>query len=647
MRHISRREVFRLGLAGTVLAGDVNSRPQGPQRLSCDVAVYGATPGGIAAAVAAARLGRQVLLLAHEDHIGGIVSNGLTNADIGRKQAVGGLFYEFTRRVVRYYESFDRGDPTKPNVKLCRDGYWYEASVAERLFHEMIAGEGSRIILLLRHELKRSLVRRGCLTGAIFADGARGGRLTQVDAGAFIDATYEGDLAAMAGAPFRTGREGCTEYNERYAGRIYMRFGETQRLPGSTGQADNATQAYCFRFHVTKDPARRIPIDRPRDFHRDDYRFVLEDILSGRAERFHDIIQVYPMPNGKFELNSNHVHPDSGVPSESLDLAEENWDWPTATPARRREIYRRYLSHNAGLVWLLQNDPEVPEALRKDALQYGWVRDEWPSNGHLPRQVYVRQGRRILGEYVLTERDADVDPALRRTRLQPSSVAVIEWAFDPHGHHKYDPAHPGVREGYFYVDHEPFQVPYGVLVPRMVDGLLVPVACSCSHVAYNAVRMEPVFMALGEASGIASHLAVDRAMSLRSVPVAELQKLLVERRGVITFYHDLKFDHPAFAALQWLGARGLNLGYCAHPDKNLTRREASECLGRILQSEGKTIPAILQQPESPMLAADLLEWLRGVGLPARDRTPDGQLNSARFASIVYSALGTDFNRRNR
>ena len=261
------------------------------------------------------------------------------------------------------------------------------------------------------------------------------------------------------------------------------------------------------------------------------------------------------------------------------------------------------------MIWLLQNDPEVPENLRADALQYGWHRDEWPANGHVPRQVYVRQGRRILGDYILTEHDADLDSALHRTHVQPTSIAVIEWAFDPHGHHRYNPAHPGVREGYFFVGHAPFQVPFGVLVPRRIDGLLVPVACSCSHVAYNALRMEPVFMALGEACGVAAHLASRRGVEVRSVPVAELQALLVERRGVITFYEDLPFADPAFAAFQWLGARGLNLGYRANQGMKLTRADAAERLTRILKLHGGV-------------------WNAG----------DPPLDLAQFALTVYQAL---------
>jgi hypothetical protein len=597
-----------------------------------DIVVYGATPGGIAAAVSAARAGRRVLLAAHEDHIGGIVSNGLTNADIGKRQAVGGLFYEFTRRVVRHYQS----EPE--SLKLCRDGYWYEATVAEQIFHDLIAETGGRVRLLLGHKLVKAEVRNNTV-GAIVLENRKNPALTvRARAKAFIDATYEGDLAALSGAPFRTGRESRAEYNEPHAGRIYMRFASAELLPGSTGEADNATQAYCFRFHVTNDPAFRVPIEKPAGFNRDDYKFVLDDVRSGRATTFRHIIQVYPLPNGRFELNSDHVHPDTGVPCESLDLAEECWEWPTASVERRREIYARYLTHNVGLIWLLQNDPEVPEPLRRDALQYGWHRELWPENHHVPRQVYVRQGRRILGDYVLTERDADLDPALSRTRVRPDSIAVLEWAFDPHGHHKYDPAHPGVREGYFYVNHEPFQVPYGVVVPRGIDGLLVPVACSASHVAYNALRMEPVFMALGEACGLAADLAISREVPVRRIPTAALQTRLVERRGVITFYSDLPFTDPAFAAFQFLGARGLTPGYRATKGARLTQAEAAQVLARVLHYEGKQWSAPERPSSRPLTSRELAGWLSEAGYASASPAPSTPLDFAGFALQLYEAI---------
>ena len=626
----------------TLVATSMNAAERETE-LTCDVLIYGGTPGGIAAAVAAGRLGHSVVLTEYEDHIGGIVSNGLTNADIGKRQAVGGLFYEFTRQVVDYYEEFDRDNTDRPNVKACRNGYCYEAHVAESIFHEMLAAEEPRIRFRLQHQLQEAIVEDGRLTAVTLTQRTQPERLIRCRAKVFVDATYEGDLAAMAGAPYRVGRESRSDLDEPHAGRVYLRFGTTELLPGSTGEADDATEAYCFRFHVTNVATNRVPIEKPENYNRDDYLCVLDNIRAGRATTFRHIIQLIGMPNGKFELNSDHPHPDTGVPSESLDLAEENWEWPTAPPWRRREIYQRYLTHNVGLIWLLQNDPEVPAALREDARQWGWCRDEWPGNAHVPRQVYVRQGRRIEGEYLLTERDADIDPLLSRTRLQPTSVGIVEWAFDPHGCHKYDPQHPGVREGYFFVNHQPFQIPYGVLTPRKVDGLLVPVACSCSHVAYNALRMEPVFMALGEASGIAAHLAIRDSVAVRHVPTPELQRLLVERGGVITFYDDLPPDSPHFAALQWLGARGLNPGYSATPDLQLTRRHGWVKLGRILAAEGIPWEPPQDDPQGRLRGSDVSLWLRQAGcqLPKEaslDALQDQPLDLADFATLVYHAL---------
>ena len=609
---------------------------------NADVVVVGATPGGIAAAVAAARLGENVALIEYEDHIGGIVTNGLTNADIGKQQAVGGLFYEFTRRVVRYYLAQEGGNPEGPNVKLCRNGYFYEASVAERIFHDMIADSRDRIHLRLRHELKDAIVVDGRLVSATCEDLAHPGRRVTFHGKVFVDATYEGDLAAMAKAPYRVGRESREEYGEPHAGRVYARFAEPDLLPGSTGEADRAIQAFCFRLYVTQNAKNSMQIEKPVGYNRHDYRFLLEDIRSGRATKLTQFVQLYPMPNGKFELNSNHPDPKTGVPSESFDLAEECWDWPEATPEERHRIYVRYLNHNVGLLWFLTNDPEVPAAIREEAAQLGWCRDEWPKNGNVPRQVYVRQGRRIMGDYVLTEHDGDLDPELKRTKVQPASIAVLEFPFDSHACHRFDPAHPGVREGYVFIKHEPLQVPYGVLVPRKVDGLLVPVAASCSHIGYNALRMEPVFMALGETCGIAAHLAILHQTTVRAAPVAELQQLLAARGGVITFYSDLKFDDPSFAAFQWLGARGLNPGYEAAPGAKLTRQDGAVRLARVLSFEGKKWTAPAGDPQAALQGNELAQWLKNAGYKPQTGNDAAQkaegLTLAQFADIAYRAL---------
>lgn len=526
-------------------------------RIDADVVVVGATPAGIAAAVAAARGGGRVVLLEESAHVGGIVAGGLTNTDIRKHGAVGGLYGEFKRRIVDHYVAKHGAD--SPEVRLCRNGNMFSPRVAERVFREMLAGE-RRIELLERHRtvaasvVDQQDVERPAARGRRI-DGADPGELgpltrlsgiTAVDlaepsstvelrARAFVDCTYEGDLAALAGVPYRVGRESRAAFREPHAGNIYVRFKDWNPLPGSTGAADDGIQAFCFRFHLTKDRSNQVPVEKPAGFDREDYRHLLDQMAAGRVTAFSQVIQLYPMPGGSYEVNSDHPHPETGVPAESLDLAEENWGWPEAGPEERRRIFDRYWSHNEGLVWLLQNDPAVPARIREEAGQWGFPKDEFTDHRHRPHQMYVRQGRRIWGEYTLTENDAVPEFATGLPKRQPDGIAVTEFEFDSHAVTKFDPAHPGVREGYFFIPHDPFQLPYRIMVPKCVDGLLVPVACSASHVGYQTLRMEPVFMALGEAAGIAAAIGAATNAEPRSLDVADVQREIVRRGGVILY----------------------------------------------------------------------------------------------------------------
>ena len=522
-----------------------------------DVVVVAATPAGVAAAVASARSGASVIVLEESTHVGGIVSAGLTNTDIHKKGAVGGLFAEFVRRVREHYATTYGEDSAQ--VKACRGGHMFEPKVAEQVFRGMLTAE-KNVRLIPRHRIVSARVvgadgveraaERGqrrdgpppqdfgptaALVGITAEDLERPGSRVEFRAQAFVDATYEGDLAALAGVPYRVGRESRQTFGEAHAGRIYLRFKDVNPLPGSTGAADDGIQAFCFRTHVTKDMADAVPVEKPAAFDRDDYRVMLDDMRSGRVTKLATLMHFFPMPNGKYELNNAHPAGDSGLPAESFDLAEENWSWPEADAAERRRIFDRYWAHAEGYLWLLQNDPEVPAAIREDARQYGFPKDEFTDNRHRPHQIYVRQGRRIWGEYTFTERDAALDDATGLPKRKPDGIAVAEFGFDSHGVHKYDPAHPGVREGYIYIDHEPLQLPYRILVPQCVDGLLVPVACSASHVGYQTIRMEPVFMALGEACGIAAKTALDARVRLRRVDVPAVQRKILERGGVILY----------------------------------------------------------------------------------------------------------------
>jgi hypothetical protein len=653
---ISRRE-FMIGTAAAtalvgvtgVMSSSAYADTTGQSHLNCDLLVCGATPAGIAAAVTAAREGLSVILTEYEDHIGGIVTNGLTNTDLNpaHRPTVGGFFNEFTDRVVAYYRQMDETVPGRPNVRLCRSGFAYEPSVAEHIFQQFVSEHSARLQVLLRHQLKRAIMDQNRITGAVFDQRDTGRSNIQIDARVLIDATYEGDLAAMANAVFRLGREGRQEFNEPHAGLIYMKIGSDTPEPGSTGEGDKAIQAFCFRFSATTNPENRAPVEKPQGYNRSDYQYLLEDIRTGKLTRLDEIFGIFPMPNKKVEFNSLHPVPSTGLPSESLDLAEECWPWPEATFAERRRIYERYLTHNVGMLWMLQNDPEVPDVLRKDSLRYGWCKDEFVNNKNLPRQVYVREGRRIEGEYLLTEHDGFLAPGLQRTRIQPTSIALAEWRYDCHSAHRYDPAHPGVREGYTFAPDDIFQIPYGVVVPKSVDGLLVPVACSATHIAYGALRMEPVFMALGQACGKAAHLAIDNGVAVRAVSVPHLQQSLLADGGTITYFDDFQGGSEAFTAFQWLGARGLNSGYLAKSQKRLSRREGAERFRRIMEQVGHKWTGDLDEgTHGPLKYEDVATWLRSVALkvPGPDEnsidlgTPTDGIKCEEFALLLYHSL---------
>jgi len=514
-----------------------------------DVVVVGATPSGVAAAVAAARSGAKVVLLEESRHVGGIVTGGLTNTDIRKHGAVGGLYVEFKRLIVAHYaKTYGAGSA---ELKLCKEGNMFQPKVAELVFRQLLTNEknirlieGARVVEALTPNRPATPGRRleGApptqfsprqkLAAATYETAS--GRVT-LSASAFIDATYEGDLAALAGADYRVGRESTADFKEKHAGKIFIRFGDSNPLPGSTGEADAGIQAFCFRFHLTKNPANQLPVEKPTDFNRDDYKFLLADFRGGKLTRLNQAVQFYAMPGGNFEINSNHPSHETGVPSESLDLAEENYGWPEAGVAERARIFRRYWNYQEGLIWLLQNDPEVPEDIRKDAQQWGFPKDEFTDNRGRPHHIYVRQGRRIWGEHTVTENDAKFLETTGLPAHKPDGIAIAEYPFDSHAVTRFDPAYPLLRPGYFYVEHEPFQIPYRSLLPKTVDGLLVPVACSASHVGYQTIRMEPVFMALGEASGIAAAQAASAKVELRKIDVPALQREILNRGGVILY----------------------------------------------------------------------------------------------------------------
>ena len=606
-----------------------------------EVIVYGATPSGIMAAVSAARLGTEVILLEPTDHVGGIVTNGLTIADLIKRKAFGGIFNEYTQRIVNYYEK--KYGKESEQVADCHMGLQPEPHVTEVVFHEMLNAE-NRIKIYYKHRLVKAQKIGNRLVGITLEDLSNNKELKTFQGKIFIDATYEGDLAAAAGAKYRVGRESRNEFNERQAGVIYSRFGYDEYMPGSTGEGDKAIQAFCFRLSMTRVPENRVDVPRPDRYNRQEYVHLIEDIKAGKLapmieshlidrDKLMQPIQLWKKPNGKVEVNSEHIEPVIGAPRESSDLAEENWDYPEASYEVREQIVKRYWDYQLGLIWFLQNDPELPKDYREEARKWGFCKDEFVTNNNVPRQVYVREARRIEGKYFLTQNDAAIIPGTGRTRFQTTSIGIAEYPFDSHACHKYNPKYPKAREGYFYIRHEPFQIPFGVLVPKKTEGLLVTICLSSSHVAFQALRMEPVYMCMGQVAGIAAAQANKSGALVSKIDVNQLQQELVSQKGVISYFEDLYVDDPDFDAFQMVGTIGGIKGYFANPDSFLTAAEAADALRRIT---GKSF-IVKEGKMNNLNAAQLSQWILSQKWNYHGPA-SGDITVRQFVKCIYKRL---------
>ncbi|WP_168120040.1 FAD-dependent oxidoreductase [Paenibacillus sp. HB172176] len=553
------------------------------------IVVYGATPCGLSAAIAAARYGRQVTLLAHGQHIGGMMSSGLSITDLRFPWAFGGIFKQFTDRVLRYYTETYGSDSEE--AKLCNGGIWFEPHVAEAVFEEMVA-ELPELTLVRNVRLIEARAAEGRISGIVCEDRVSGNRVEHA-AELWIDGSYEGDLAALAGAAYRVGREGREEYDEPYAGFIFLRNPGLQVLEGSTGEGDERIQAYNYRLCLTNRAELRVRIERPADYNRDLYAPLVELAKEGRIKGLNDVIRLAPIPNGKFNGNNRPI----GV---SLDLPEANTGYPEGSEEERREIIATYRSYMTGLLWFVQHDEELPLAFREECGTWGFPKDEFADNGHIPYEFYVREARRIAGRATFTSHDAFLAPGGERAPIHADSVAVGDYHVDSHIVQRKKEEWPQM-EGHVYLRaiSKPAQIPYGVMLPRDLDNLLVPGAMSATHLGFSVLRMEPPWSALGQAAGTAAHLALTREKSPSRIDVAELQRMLLDAGQVITFFYDTGGqDHvwellnvpgertrqdatietaPLFGegkGIQFFGTKGFFPSYYARPHDALTRTEA-------------------------------------------------------------------------
>lgn len=610
---------------------------------SFDVVVYGGTPGGIAAAVSAARFGRSVALIEYHKHLGGMTASGLGKSDIETRDAIGGLFREFTQRVYRHYVT--TYGQAHPNVKMSRDGYYYEPSVAEKILDGIVAGEGR--IQVFRNTVLESAIRSGNRLRAIRVRNRANGSVQEFEGRVFVDGTYEGDLAAFAGAQYQVGRESRTDYGELNAGVIYMDYDTRAFLPGSTGEGDKRVQAYTFRLCLTTNAANSVILrDPPAGYDRRNYLGYIDDWKSGRmgpprvmkegvgyfGPTFNTVVRalsVAEIPNQKTDINMNPR--PLGFPFAGI-----NYAYPEAGWEEREKITARIRDLTLGLLYFLQNDSEIPESQRTLARKYNLAKDEFTDNEHFPWQLYVREARRLMGEYTLSESDLTVGPELGRTRVHVDSVAAGEFPIDSFPVRPREPGHDVALEGYILMLDKlthPYQLPYRVMVPKSVDGLLVPVAASSTHVAFSTIRVEPTWMALGQAAGTAAHLALESGVEVRAVDRPALQRALLRQGQVITFFRDIDSKDPNYAALQYFGARGFFSDYYARAREAVSPEDASKWV-RLFAAERGCSASLGKLRPGAVTAESVGEALKGCGLRVQG---SGALNRGQLCKLLYDA----------
>lgn len=546
-----------------------------------DLVIVGGTPGGIMTALAAAREGKTSVILERTSHIGGLPANGLGATDIATRGATTGLFAEFIDRVRQHYVS--QYGETSQQVKDCSDGFHFEPSVAEKILEQMLAEQAGKITVLKMRQFDvqdDNIVLRNDRIEQITVLNRQSRSAETYRGRIFVDATYEGDLGAAARVPFRTGREDKKEFNEPGAGMVYKYWGGPEGA-GSTFHGDNAVQSYNYRLCLTNNPANRIVVQKPAVYNREEYTSLIDDVWTGRhtgvqmeqvtaamlEENRRHIAQGNPskipgdvwgiaritnmvkLPNAKTDANNQHLA------FISTDLPEENWPWPTSGWAWRDAFAQRLRSYIEGLLWFAQNDKALPDNFRKAAKEWGFAKDEYADNGNFPRQVYVREGRRFEGLYFFTAQDATARVPGQRPIIHSSSITASHYALDSHAVRKREPGRVHL-DGFLSYPSQVYTVPFGVMVPKEIDNLLLPVPVSGSHIGFSTLRMEPCWMAIGQAAGIAATLAIDRQVKVRHIPLQSLQAALIAQKATLIYYQDVTTADPDFALVQTLGLQG-------------------------------------------------------------------------------------------
>jgi hypothetical protein len=509
--------VLVAAVTGLVTTMPVAATVTSPIRV--DVLVYGATPGGVVAAVTAARAGARTVVVEPGDHVGGIMSNGLGVTDIGTKSTIGGYAHEV----------FDRIKELEGTV----EGHWrFEAHHAELALIGML--QGARVSVHLGQQLapRQAVTRSGTRITTLRT---ASGRVYQ--AKIVIDASYTGDVLAAAGVRYTVGRESTAAYGESLAGvrpsRYLLTLAPTETLPfagsapGLVGSADARIQASNFRLCFSTDPANQMPFTKPPGYRERDYKIFLRYLLerakaAGVAPRIDWILSIRSVGHQEFDVN------DSGP--MSIAVPSLIFEHPEADDATRLEIERQHQEFTQGLLYFLRYSASVPAVLRDALAMYGLCKDEFTTNGNWPRQLYLRESRRMIGAYVLRQAD------IQAQRTKPDIIGVGSYRIDSHYVSRWVTADGRVMvEGTMSAPYTTFAIPYRAITPARseVTNLLVPVAASASHVAQSALRMEPHYLIMGEAAGEAAAIAVRSGRDVQAIDIAALQARLADHGAIV------------------------------------------------------------------------------------------------------------------
>ncbi|HPE75266.1 MAG TPA: FAD-dependent oxidoreductase [Draconibacterium sp.] len=539
---------------------------------SFDIVIYGGTSAGISAAIQSSRMGKSVVLIEPTQRIGGLTTGGLGQTDIGNKQAIGGISREFYHNIKKYYddpanwkwqtkEEYRDGGQTKTSVG--EDAMWtFEPSAALKVYKKLIDAENIKMVYGERLNRKNGVKKQGAKIIEIEMENGNSykGKI-------FIDATYEGDLLAAAGVSYTVGRESNRDYGETLNGVQANDFSITLRGtvsrnsanhnfidgvdpyiikgdpssgllpfvtkggPGINGRGDKGIQAYCFRMTLTDHPENRIPFQKPENYNEQDFELLFRnyEAATGPVEKMYaygDPLVPWinsSMPNRKTDTNNQKGF--------STDFIGQNWDYPEASYEEREKILERHRNYQKGLMWTLAYHPRIPEKVRDAVSKWGTCKDEYEREDGWQQQLYVREARRMISSYVMTQKNCE------GFEVAADPVGLGAYGMDSHQVQRYVDANGFVQnEGNVEASVPgPYPISYRSIVPKKEEctNLVVPVCVSSTHIAFGSIRMEPVFMVLGQSAATAASLAIDNQVEIQNVNYSELKNLLLKNKQVL------------------------------------------------------------------------------------------------------------------